>query len=96
MSNDPDIGDLVKMFVDEMPKRVAKLRQQGEAGDWEQLGHTAHQLRGAAGSYGFDQVTPLAAALERSCRESHNEREIEAHLDQLIDLCDRLRGKAPE
>ena len=34
------------------------------AGQWDQLGRTAHQFKGAAGSYGFHQLTPSAAGLE--------------------------------
>ena len=92
---DPDLSELVEMFVEEMPDRIATLRQQGEAKDWEELRRTAHQIKGAAGSYGFDQVTPVAATLEASCREVRAEQEICDDLDRLVSLCERLRAGEP-
>ena len=96
LGSDPDLGELVEMFVDEMPNRVATLKQHGGNTDWEELRRSAHQIKGAAGSYGFGQVTPFAAKLEESCAEVRNEEAILQNLDALVSLCERLRAGSPE
>jgi len=93
---DPDLGELVEMFVDEMPDRVAALERAFGDGDLETLRRTAHQLKGAAGSYGFGQLTPWAAALEEAIRESQPEDAIEQALADLVALCGRVRAGEPQ
>ncbi|MEQ8785800.1 MAG: Hpt domain-containing protein [Pirellulaceae bacterium] len=92
MSDDPDLGEIVEMFVDEMPERVAALEGSLKARDWEQLGRLAHQLKGACVSYGFHQMTPLAATLEAACRtQQPSEAEILVAAAELIGTCLRAR-----
>ncbi len=69
LGGDPDLGDIVEMFVDEMPGRTATLLDQLNAGDWEGLQRTAHQLKGAAGSYGFGPILRSAAQVENAVRD---------------------------
>lgn len=92
---DADLGDLVEMFVSEIPDRIQSMLQAAEAADWEQLGRVAHQIKGAAGSYGFGGVTPIAADLERACRESGTAEAIRQGLEELVDMCRRMRGGLP-
>jgi len=89
---DPDLGDLVDLFVQEMPDRVHHLEAQARSCDWEQLARTAHQLKGAAGSYGFDDITPFAAQLEAAARGGRQEQHILMALEQLLDICRRVRS----
>ena len=55
------------------------------------MARTAHQLKGAAGSYGFDAVTPYAARLEALLREAGQEEAVLAALDELLGVCRRVR-----
>ena len=96
LADDPDLYDLVKMFVDEMPTRVEKLLAEFESKDWDGLKNTAHQLKGAAGSYGFAEVTPAAAKLEDNLKESSPEDAIQQTLDELIATCQRMSIVEPE
>ncbi len=96
LGDDPDLGELVEMFVDEMPDRTQALSDQAETRDWEQLARAAHQIKGAAGSYGFDQITPFARDLELSAREGADEELILSTLGELVDICNRARaGTSP-
>ena len=95
LGTDSDLGEIVEMFVNEMPDRTANLIARREAKNWEELQRTAHQLKGAAGSYGFDQITPAAANLEASVRDAQPEEQIDAALKALLDLCNRVRAGAP-
>jgi len=93
---DPDLGELVEMYVDEMPERISLLEQAFSSGDRESLQRAAHQLKGAGESYGFSQLTPLAAAVEYSARDGDPEEAIREALEGLVDVCKRVRSGEPE
>jgi HPt (histidine-containing phosphotransfer) domain-containing protein len=92
LSADPDFADIVAMFVDEMPARVRDFQAQFACANWEELARLAHQLKGAAGSYGFDPITPLAARLEKAIRNGEPLAAIRAALEDLVDACGRVRA----
>lgn len=83
------------MFVEEMPDRVQNFQRCWEGQNWEELCRAAHQLKGAAGSYGFDQLTPFAARLELILREKGPASEIREAVDDLTELCRRVRPGQP-
>lgn len=95
LAGDPDLGEIVGMFVDEMPSRLANLSQCLAEGNWEQLGRYAHQMKGACGSYGFDQLTAPAARLEHACRDTQDELLIREAVAELTQLCQRVRTGTP-
>lgn len=95
LANDPDLGEIIQMFVDEMPQRVSKIGDLAAAGDWEELRRAAHQLKGAAGSHGFGPITPSAALVEDAIRDGQPESQIRKAVDELCDLCRRIRAGAP-
>lgn len=96
LAEDPDLGGIVEMFVDEMPDRIGNLLAQLESGNWEELRRAAHQLKGAAGSYGFDDISPSAAGLEAALRGGDPEEEIQKAVASLVGLCQRATSGAPE
>ena len=95
LAGDPELGEIVDMFVEEMPGRIAAILEQLNAANWEGLQRTAHQLKGAAGSYGFDMITPCAGKLESAVRVSEPEERIRAAVDELVNLCSRTRCGVP-
>jgi HPt (histidine-containing phosphotransfer) domain-containing protein len=96
LGDDPVLGEIVTLFVEEMPARVESLRSQAATHDWEMLGRTAHQLRGALGSHGFNGLTESAQRLEMAARTDAPQPEtVGLALDELISLCQRLQAGAP-
>jgi len=95
LGGDPDLGDIVGMFVEELPKRVAALLDHLSKGDWEGLQRGAHQIKGAAGSYGFDSISPVAGRLESAVRNGEPEEQIRTAIAELSDLCGRVRCGQP-
>lgn len=88
---DPDMDELAQYFVDEMPDRVREMSESFESQDWDRLKSVAHQLKGAAGGYGYEGVGAYAAALESSLKESTDDLNIIAtELRALTDLCSRI------
>jgi HPt (histidine-containing phosphotransfer) domain-containing protein len=97
MADDPDFGELVDMYVDEMPDRITALEEAFDSGDMEVLRRAAHQMKGAAGSYGFDQLTPYAAAaaVEAQAHDGEPEENIQKTVQELLDICRLVRAGTP-
>ena len=95
LAGDPTLGLLVDLFVAEMPSQIARLIGRLEACDWEGLRRAAHQLEGAAGSYGFPVISPAAAQLEDAIRLQLPQEAIRQAVFQLVDFCRQARGGTP-
>jgi HPt (histidine-containing phosphotransfer) domain-containing protein len=95
LAEDPYLGQIVPMFVAEMPDRVGQLLARLEAGDWQGLREAAHQMKGAAGSYGFQPITPAAARLEQAIKSGEPEAEIRRLTEALTALCGRVSAGSP-
>jgi signal transduction histidine kinase/CheY-like chemotaxis protein/HPt (histidine-containing phosphotransfer) domain-containing protein len=91
LSDDPEIGDLIGRFVTKMPGYADSL--EAAAGDHDELRSLTHQLKGAAGGYGFTIISEAAGALEAELRTSQPSTDrVRDHLDALIGLCRRVRS----
>src|SRR5205814_2176597 len=90
LGGDADLSPLVELYVAEMPRRIETLLTQYDDGDRRELRRSVHQIKGAAGSYGFHVLTPAAAQLERSLEIDRPEEPIKAELDALLELCRRV------
>ena len=92
LSGDPDLHEIVEMFVDEMPGRVDALARALRAGEQDNLRLLVHQLKGAAGSYGFGPVSRCAAEVEDSLRDGVAEDQIRRGVEDLMEMCRRARA----
>jgi HPt (histidine-containing phosphotransfer) domain-containing protein len=96
LAADPDLAELVGLFVGELPGRLREISDAAAVGDLESVSRIAHQLKGAGGSHGFPQIGPPALKLEQAARESKSPPAIFAVLEELTEVCDRLRPGLPE
>jgi len=94
----PEIGqdegllELVRLFVDELGADIAQMRREVESGNLDQVSMLAHRLKGAAGSYGFPEITRQAALLEKAVRSSGSPDAIACELASLEAICATTRG----
>lgn len=95
LADDADMAEIVGLFVAELPERLLLLAHAAEAGNYAAVGRLAHQLKGAGGSHGFEQITVPAAQLERAVRDGHPAEHIHSALDDLIAACSRVRAGLP-
>ena len=95
-ANDPDMQDLVVAFISVIPDRIARLRRAFDTADCEAVKRLAHQMRGAAGGYGFPSISAAAALLEKAAATSESLAALEAAIHELCDLCHRATAAAPE
>jgi HPt (histidine-containing phosphotransfer) domain-containing protein len=89
LSGDPEMGELVEWFVEELPGRISSLSDAMRAHDLARLRTLAHQLKGAAGGYGFDQIGRAAGVVERCVDGGSPDRALADALDELVSLCRR-------
>ena len=66
VADDEEMAPLVEQFVASLPARATALLEATFAGDLTRLARLAHQLKGAAGGYGFPTITDAAALLEQA------------------------------
>lgn len=64
LAHDPDMADIVREFVAELPQRADELEESWRAQRLDQVQRLAHQLKGACGGYGFPTIGSAAAELE--------------------------------
>ncbi len=99
LAGDPDMVELVEMFVSELPQRMSTMLDSWQNHDLREMRRLAHQLKGSSGGYGFSQLGRAAAHLELQLTSQidHGEEQdlaaIKQSVDELVRLCGRVRTK---
>lgn len=100
LAGDPDMAELVELFVAEMPARLSALENAWATGKADAVSRLAHQLRGAAAGYGFPVIGRSAERLELDLKQLASAApdpdlaRVKAQFEELIDLCARVRPAA--
>ena len=71
--DDPEMAELAELFLEGLAARIAAIREGWEAQDLAQVRFGSHQLRGAAGGYGFPEIGEAAGLVEDLLRHSESE-----------------------
>ena len=79
------LGELVAIFVEEAPGRLAELRRAAAARDAATVERVAHSLKGSAGLLGAASLQAASAELE--------ERAVAKRVDGVADLVARVEGE---
>lgn len=85
-AGDPEMSELVEFFVSQVPERVKSFRRAFEEEDLEELCRLAHQLKGASGSYGFCDLSPLAANLESLLKQAPTREEVSLAMEAFLSI----------
>lgn len=93
LSTDPDMLELVEMFVGELPDRVAAIEQAVKQANLADLAKLSHQLKGAGGGYGFSSITEAAAVVEKQAKSQADISAVQESLGELISLCKRATSQ---
>ena len=93
-ADDPDMLELVEMFVNEMPQRVSAIEEAVNSSNRASIANLAHQLKGAAGGYGFGVITEAAAIVETEARSQKQMDELQRSINDLLSLCRRASCQA--
>jgi HPt (histidine-containing phosphotransfer) domain-containing protein len=93
---DPAFQSLVREYVAGLSATRVQMAQAFAAGDLKQLASLAHQVKGAAGMYGFAELGESAGLIESACRENQETDligELLNEFDDLIRLARHLTGQ---
>jgi HPt (histidine-containing phosphotransfer) domain-containing protein len=94
-ADDPEMSELVQLFVGELPARLDAMASAWEQGDVAALRRLTHQLKGAGAGYGFPAVGKAAGEVEKAVvafgggiPEAEVEK-VRQKVDELLALCRR-------
>jgi signal transduction histidine kinase/DNA-binding NarL/FixJ family response regulator len=73
LADDPDLASLAAGFAELLPDRVQSIAALVKQGDAEGAARLTHQLKGAAGSYGYPIISELARQLENGLSHQTHE-----------------------
>jgi HPt (histidine-containing phosphotransfer) domain-containing protein len=88
-ADDPVIGAIVGDFVAGIPEKVDEIKLAFQALDSMRLRFVVHQLKGAAGGYGFPEISDAARTLELLIDSGAAPHELQIAICSLTDLCER-------
>jgi HPt (histidine-containing phosphotransfer) domain-containing protein len=88
-AQDPDYRELLELFVGSMAEKRRDFEQCFQGGQTAQLRTLAHQLKGAAGGYGYGGLSLVAKQLESAC-QSGDLQQIGPALQELLAYLDRV------
>ncbi|MEY4513267.1 MAG: hypothetical protein RLZZ450_5389 [Pseudomonadota bacterium] len=88
-AHDPDMAEIVAGFVAGLPTQVAALLAASGRDDRALLMRLAHQLKGAAGGYGFPTITEAAGRVEELSKR--DDGPLSEALRELVERCERTQ-----
>lgn len=91
LQEDPSFYELVQEFVESLPVRLNEIRAAYEQQDFATLKTLAHRLKGSGGSFGYPQITQVAAEMERAFKQQQT-AEIDHWMAQLRELLNAARA----
>lgn len=91
--------DIIIAFIHSFEQKVEDIQAMIHEMDWEKLGFALHQIKGAAATYGFPQVSETAAQMEHSAqnarRDAHAVQAIQQQVESMRGLSLRMKDGLP-
>lgn len=92
---DADLRDIVSEFVDGLSVRISELKRAHQDLDFTALTTLAHQLKGAGGSYGYPDISELAATMEQRFHDQ-DAAQFDSWVNDLEELTAAARAGLPK
>jgi len=92
LADDADMAELTEQFLNSLPARIEAMGQALRSQDFETLARTAHQLKGAAGGYGYPLITQAARELETSVKAREAVAALQRQVEALRALCEQAQA----
>jgi CheY-like chemotaxis protein/HPt (histidine-containing phosphotransfer) domain-containing protein/anti-sigma regulatory factor (Ser/Thr protein kinase) len=89
------VAALVDAFREELPARAQRIDTAFQQGDRARLFELAHQLKGSAGVYGFDNIADTARTICDRLRADHELKELLSAVSELVALCGQAASGQP-
>jgi HPt (histidine-containing phosphotransfer) domain-containing protein len=65
---DPDIEDLIPVFLENRHRDVEEIKRLLKVGDFEEIRRLGHSMKGAGGGYGFHEITEIGRKIEEAAK----------------------------
>jgi len=88
--DDPEMAELAELFVAQLAVRLEAMRTAWSQGDLAGVRFVSHQIRGAAGGYGFPEVGTAAGAIEDLLRGEADSPLVRERIEELERTVRRL------
>ena len=94
-ASDPEMADLVEVFISELPDRLKTLEEVWAGAKFDELKRISHQLKGASAGYGFSVIGVAAGSLEGTLNRVQCTPDLKTlatmktQFDELVTLCRR-------
>ena len=88
-ADDPEMAELIALFLDELAATVRNIQQAVIDTQLDVAAYLAHQLKGAAGGYGFPTITDAARDVETHARSGQDMHALHQSIEALSRLCRR-------
>jgi HPt (histidine-containing phosphotransfer) domain-containing protein len=79
-------------FIADLPTKAGQIAALLQRNNLEELAQVAHQLKGAAGVYGFMPITEAAGSVEAAVTQAEPLEDVTAQVKSLIELIRRVEG----
>lgn len=86
---DVEIRDLIPIFLTNRRADIGQMRSALSRKDFLLIEHTGHKIKGVSGSYGFDSLGQIGAALEKAAA-AKSAQAVERHLVEMEHWFERL------
>ncbi|MHC4876921.1 MAG: ATP-binding protein [Planctomycetota bacterium] len=86
-ADDAEMMEIIEPFVLGLDERVGSMREAVNAHDYESLSCTAHQLKGAAGGYGFPSISDAARVVEVGAKTKETVGVLAEAVSTVASLC---------
>lgn len=88
--DEPEFLEIAEEFVSELKQRIHQFNDEFKSGDFESLAKSAHWLKGAGGTCGFDCFSEPARTLEQQAKFA-DVKACEAALAEINSMVNRLK-----
>ncbi len=89
------VAQLMREFREELPGRAELIGKAYDDKDRTQLMRLTHQLKGAAGIYGLNQISDTARLVHQLAQEDVALEELQATVAELVEMCKQAAAQAP-
>lgn len=95
LDDDPEIEEFIKGLVDDLPGRMEQIDQSYKDKDWDNLKQYLHKIKGTLGSFGYPQVSELAARMEIELKDQNTDQ-FDLSMAELLNLIERIIKGRPK
>ena len=91
---DPDLVELIPDFLTRKRADLTTLKAALDSGDLGAIGALGHRIKGEGGSFGFDTISEIGAALEACAKKGDREssRQLVADLSEYLAKIEVVEG----